>query len=183
MREFSGRDTELRRLLTAARAIAEDPARTIAVHAVDGMPGVGKTAFAVHAAHQLTDVFPDGQIFLELHGHTHGQDPATAHDALASLLLAAGVAADQIPARTGDRARLWRDHAGDKKILLILDDALDTAQVEPLIPNTPGCLVLVTSRRRLTDLTDAEPVSLDVLPLPGRRHVPPPRPRPPPPRG
>uniref|UniRef100_UPI001ABF42D9 ATP-binding protein n=1 Tax=Amycolatopsis circi TaxID=871959 RepID=UPI001ABF42D9 len=164
VREFTGRNTELQRLLSAARTAAEGPVRTIAIHAVDGMPGVGKTAFAVHAAHQLADVFPDGQIFLELHGHTHGQDPVTAHDALASLLLAAGITADQVPARIDDRARLWRDRVGDKKVLLILDDAVDAAQVNPLIPNTPSCLVLVTSRRRLTALTDAEPVSLDVLP-------------------
>src|SRR5580704_18285450 len=115
---------------------------------VDGMAGIGKTTLVVHAAHQLTGSFPDGQFFLPLHAHTPGQRPVGPADALASLLLTAGVPAGQIPSGTDARAARWRDHVAGKKILLVLDDAAGHEQVRPLLPGTPGSLVLVTSRRR-----------------------------------
>jgi cytidylate kinase len=124
----------------------------VGIHAIDGMAGVGKTTFAVHAAHQLAPGFPDGQFFLPLHAHTAGQRPVNPADALASLLLTAGIAAQQIPPGLEARAAQWRDHVADKKILLLLDDAAGHEQVRPLLPGTAGSLVLITSRRRLDDL-------------------------------
>ena len=134
------------------------------IHAIDGMAGIGKTTFAVHAAHQLAGRFPDGQFFLPLHGHTAGQRPVDPADALASLLLTAGVPAQLIPPGLEARAGRWRDHVAGKKILLVLDDAAGHEQVRPLLPGTAGSLVLVTSRRRLTALDDAAVISLDTLP-------------------
>jgi tetratricopeptide (TPR) repeat protein len=128
------------------------------------MAGVGKTAFAVHAAHRLAGGFPDGQFFLPLHGHTPGQRPVEAADALSSLLLTAGVPAQQIPPGLEARAARWRDHVAGRKVLLVLDDAAGHEQVRPLLPGTAGSLVLITSRRRLTALDDATAVSLDTLP-------------------
>jgi tetratricopeptide (TPR) repeat protein len=128
------------------------------------MAGVGKTAFAVHAAHRLTGTFPDGQFFLPLHAHTVGQRPVAPADALASLLLTAGIPAHQIPPDLEARAARWRDQVAGKKILLLLDDAASHDQVRPLLPGTAGSLVLVTSRRRLAALEDATVISLDTLP-------------------
>ena len=136
----------------------------VGIHAIGGMAGVGKTAFAVHAAHRLAGRFPAGQIFLPLHGHTPGQQPVDPADALASLLLTAGVSAAQIPAGLEARMALWRDRLAEKQLLLILDDAAGSEQVRPLLPGTGGSLVLVTSRRHLTALEDATAISLDTLP-------------------
>jgi len=118
----------------------------------------------VHAAHRLAGAFPDGQFFLPLHAHTAGQRPVDPADALASVLLAAGVAAAQIPPGLEARAGRWREQVAGKKILLLLDDAAGHEQVRPLLPGAAASLVLVTSRRRLALLQDAAVVGLDVLP-------------------
>jgi tetratricopeptide (TPR) repeat protein len=128
------------------------------------MTGVGKTAFAVHAGHLLAGRFPDGQIFLALHGHTPGQRPVEPGDALASLLLMAGLPAAQIPPDVAARAALWRGRLAAKRLLLVLDDAAGSDQIRPLLPGSGGCLVLVTSRRHLSALDDAVAISLDTLP-------------------
>ena len=135
----------------------------VGIHAIGGMAGVGKTAFAVHAAHRLAGGFPDGQFFLPLHAHTPGQRPVDPADALASLLLTAGVGAQQIPPGLPARAARWRDYLAGKKVLLLLDDAAGHEQVTPLLPGTAGSVVLITSRRHLTALEDAAAVSLDTL--------------------
>src|SRR5215813_5047501 len=159
---FTGRERELARLLgTLAGVTADGGAPGICV--IDGMAGIGKTTLAVHAAHRLTGSFPDGQFFLPLHAHTPGQRPVSPADALASLLLTAGVAVQQVPPGTEARAGRWRDHIAGKKILLVLDDAAGHEQVRPLLPGTAGSLVVVTSRRRLTALEDAAVISLDTL--------------------
>jgi tetratricopeptide (TPR) repeat protein/transcriptional regulator with XRE-family HTH domain len=153
---FTGRTAEWGQLADAARAGG--------IYTIGGMAGVGKTAFAVHAAHQLAPRFPDGQVFLPLHGHTPGQRPVQPADALASLLQTIGVAPQQIPPGLEARTGLWRDHLTGKRLLLLLDDATGSDQVRPLLPGTPGSLVLITSRRHLTALEDARPISLDTLP-------------------
>ncbi|HUD35331.1 MAG TPA: tetratricopeptide repeat protein [Streptosporangiaceae bacterium] len=159
---FTGRSTELAQLLEAA-AGAQD-AGVVSIWSIGGMAGVGKTAFAVHAAHQLEPLFPDGQIFLPLHGHTPGQRPVDPADALASLLLTAGVLAQLIPPGLEARSRRWRDHLAGMRLLLVLDDAAGHEQIRPLLPGTEGSLVLVTSRGHLTALEDARYISLDTLP-------------------
>ena len=158
---FTGRTGELGGLVAAVRGTAGG--RVIGIHAVDGMAGIGKTAFAVHAAHRLAVRFPDGQIFLRLHAHTAGQRPVDPAEALATLLLSAGVAPQQIPPGLEARSAVWRGHLAGKKMLLVLDDAAGSDQVRPLLPGAAGCLVLVTSRRRLTALEEATPISLGTL--------------------
>ena len=159
---FTGRQAELTQLLNAIDALTVS-GRVAGIHAIDGMAGIGKTTFAVHAAHRLARHFPDGQFFLPLHAHTPGQRPVGPADALASLLLIAGVAAPQIPPGLEARAGRWRDQVAGKKVLLLLDDAASHEQVRPLLPGSAGSLVLVTSRRRLAALEDAAAISLDTL--------------------
>ncbi|WP_431926505.1 ATP-binding protein [Nonomuraea jabiensis] len=140
-------------------------AATVVVTAIDGMAGVGKTALAVHAAHQLAPRFPDGDLFVDLHGYTRGMAAADPADALARVLGVLGVPGESIPRHLDDRAALYRSVLAGRKMLIVLDNAADEAQVRPLLPGAGGCLVLVTSRRRLVGLDDARTVSVDVLPL------------------
>lgn len=161
---FTGRAPELR-MLTDAAAASRGAGGVVGIHAIGGMAGIGKTTFAVHVAHRLAPRFPDGQIFLQLHGHTPGRQPVDPADALASLLQVAGVTVQQIPPGLMARTALWRDRLADKHLLLVLDDAVDSEQVRPLLPGTTGSLVLVTSRRHLTALEDATAISLDTLPV------------------
>jgi tetratricopeptide (TPR) repeat protein len=156
---FTGRAAELSQLLEHAAGSGG----VVSIHAIRGMAGIGKTALAVHAAHQLAAQFPGGQIFLELNAHIPGQHPADPSDALASLLEIAGADARQIPRGLNARARLWRHWLGDKRMLLLLDDAASSEQVRPLLPGTAGSLVLITSRQNLAALEDVHAVSLDVL--------------------
>ena len=161
---FTGRQGELARITDAVTAAA-GTGGVVAIHAIGGMPGVGKTALAVHAAHVLKDRFPDRQLFLSLHAHTPGQDPVTPKTALAGLLAAVGVGARHLPGDLDGRAALWRDRMAGQKALLVLDNAASSAQVIPLLPASEGCLVLVTSRRHLGDLPGATaPVLLEALP-------------------
>jgi tetratricopeptide (TPR) repeat protein/transcriptional regulator with XRE-family HTH domain len=161
---FTGRQQELQELVGAAAGAASSGG-VVSIHAIGGMAGIGKTAFAVHAAHRLADRFPAGQIFLPLHGHTPGQQPVDPADALASLLATFGVPAGQIPPGLEARMALWRDRLAERQLLLILDDAASSEQVLPLLPGAGGSLVLVTSRRHLTALDDATAISLDTLPV------------------
>ncbi len=156
---FTGRGAELARLADAAAGAGG----VVGIYAIGGMAGIGKTTFAVHAAHRLAPGFPDGQFFLPLHAHTPGQRPVDPADALASMLLTAGIGAQQIPPGLEARAGRWRDWVAGKKILLLLDDAAGHEQVTPLLPGAAGSLVLVTSRRHLTALDDAAAISLDTL--------------------
>ncbi len=159
---FTGRQADLDRLAEGLDGLAAGGG-VVGIYAIGGMAGVGKTTFAVHAAHRLAGSFPDGQFYLPLHAHTRGQRPVDPADALSSLLLTAGVPAAQVPPGLEARATRWRDHVAGKKILLLLDDAASHEQVRPLLPGTGGSLVLVTSRRRLTALDDAAVISLDTL--------------------
>ena len=160
---FTGRAAELAQLTAAVTGAAAAGGGVVGIHAIGGMAGIGKTTFAVHAAHRLAGHFPDGQFFLPLHAHTPGQRPVDPADALASLLLTAGIGAPQIPPGLPARAARWRDYLAGKKVLLLLDDAASHEQVSPLLPGTAGSVVLVTSRRHLTALADATAISLDTL--------------------
>jgi tetratricopeptide (TPR) repeat protein/transcriptional regulator with XRE-family HTH domain len=142
---FTGRDPELRALTDSL-----DLATGISV--VGGMPGSGKTALAVHAAHRLRDRFPDCQLFIDLHGYTPGQKPVPPETALAELLAMVGVDPRLLPRHLRGRAGLWRDRTALRRVLLVLDNAAGSDQVAPLLPAGDGCLVLITSRRHLGDL-------------------------------
>ncbi|WP_328615480.1 tetratricopeptide repeat protein [Amycolatopsis sp. NBC_00355] len=148
--DFTGRDGELARLVAAV----DDRA---AVYSVDGMAGVGKTAFAVHAGHLLAGRFPDGALFVDLQGHSAGKTPLTADEALEVLLGQLGLAA------TGDTKAQWRAKTAALRLQVVFDNAVDETQVAALLPAGPS-LVIVTSRARLPDLAGARPVSLAVLP-------------------
>jgi tetratricopeptide (TPR) repeat protein/transcriptional regulator with XRE-family HTH domain len=160
---FTGRAAELAQLASAVTCAAAAGGGVVGIHAIGGMAGIGKTTFAVHAAHRLAGAFPDGQFFLPLHAHTPGQRPVDPAEGLASLLLTAGVGPQQIPPGLQARAARWRDYLAGKKVLLLLDDAASHEQVTPLLPGTGGSLVLITSRRHLTALEDAAAISLDTL--------------------
>jgi hypothetical protein len=161
---FTGRSEELRQV-TDAVATAAGAGGIVAVRAIDGMPGAGKTALAVHAAHVLRDWFPDRQLFIDLHAHTPGREPVRPEDALAGLLAGVGIDPQFLPGDLDGRAAMWRDKMTGSRTLLVLDNAASSSQVAPLLPGDGGCLVLVTSRRHLGDLPGAvTPVLLDVLP-------------------
>ncbi|OLT30400.1 hypothetical protein BJF79_39090 [Actinomadura sp. CNU-125] len=157
LRTFTGRAAELERLVV----LAEPDGRAVPVLAIDGMPGVGKTVLAVHLAHRLADRYPDGRLYLSLHAHDADHDPLTPAVALERLLLVIG--AGKLPKTSQERASLWRSRLAGRRYLLLLDDALGNEQIRPLLPGAPGCLVIVTSRRRLAGLEGAHPLSLDVL--------------------
>jgi DNA-binding SARP family transcriptional activator/tetratricopeptide (TPR) repeat protein len=140
-------------------------ASTVVITAIDGMAGIGKTALAVHAAHQMIDRYPDGQLFIDLHGYTHGVAPVEPGEALDRMLRALGVPAERIPDDLDERAGLYRSRLADQRMLIVLDNAATETQVTPLLPGAPGCLVLVTSRRRLAGLDHTHTLSLDTLPL------------------
>jgi tetratricopeptide (TPR) repeat protein/transcriptional regulator with XRE-family HTH domain len=157
---FTGRADEL------AEVGRLDDASTLVITAIDGMAGVGKTGLAVHAAHRLADRYPGGQLFIDLHGYTPGMAPVEPAEALERVLRALGVAGQQIPVHLDERAALYRSRLADQRMLILLDNAATESQVAPLLPGAPGCLVLITSRRRLTGLDRTHTVSLDTLPLP-----------------
>jgi tetratricopeptide (TPR) repeat protein/DNA-binding XRE family transcriptional regulator len=158
---FTGREQEFDAITTGVTGHGG----VVAIHAIDGMPGVGKTALAVHVAHRLQDRFPDRQLFVDLHGHTPGQDPVPAEAALAGLLSATGVDARYLPDGVDSRAGLWRDRMAGQRAVLVLDNAESSSQVAPLLPGGENCLVLVTSRRHLGDLPGrVVPVPVEVLP-------------------
>ncbi|MFC1411521.1 tetratricopeptide repeat protein [Streptacidiphilus sp. N1-12] len=166
-RLFTGRARELDQLLSLARsAPAGSACGMVVISAIDGMGGVGKSALAVRAAHRARAQFPDGQLFVDLHGHTAGTAPVSPADALDWLLRSLGVPPQQIPEDLSTRAALYRERLADTRTLIILDNAASSAQVRPLLPGTSGCLVLITSRRRLTGLDDAHSLAVDLLPGP-----------------
>ncbi|MDT7782427.1 MAG: hypothetical protein QOF58_846 [Pseudonocardiales bacterium] len=153
--DFAGRTSDLDEILAAV------PSGCVAITAIDGMAGIGKTTLAVRAAHRLASRFPDAQLFVDLHSYTDGVEPRTPSDALLALLTALGVPSHDIPDGIDARAARWRAEMAHRKALVVLDNAGSAAQVRPLLPGTG--LVLVTSRRRLLDLDAAHTVSLDVL--------------------
>jgi tetratricopeptide (TPR) repeat protein len=160
---FTGRDEEIERITTAV-SDAVGAGRLAAIHAFSGMPGVGKTALAVHVAHLVHKHFPDWVLFIDLHGYTPGRDPALPERALAGLLAAIGVDSHHLPQDLETMAALWRERLAGQRALLVLDNAADTNQVTPLLPGSDGCLVLVTSRRYLGDLPGLVlPLQLEAL--------------------
>jgi tetratricopeptide (TPR) repeat protein/transcriptional regulator with XRE-family HTH domain len=159
---FTGRDRPMAEL--RAQITEQGPRGTVVrIYAIDGMAGVGKTAFARHAAQEFGSRYKDGGIWVDLFGHTPGMQPREAAGALEQMLLQLGVPPEAIKADLADRQDQWRRHIHPRRMLIVLDNARTSDQVLPLLPEAPDCLVLITSRRKLTGLTDAYPLSLDVL--------------------
>jgi tetratricopeptide (TPR) repeat protein/DNA-binding XRE family transcriptional regulator len=161
--DFTGRQREvglLTGLLTAGRA-ADAPGAVVTA-AVIGAGGIGKTALAIHAGHQVATYFPDGQLYLDLRGSSTLPVPPAA--ALSRVLRDLGTEPTAIPLDEAERAARYRSIADGKQLLIVLDDARDAAQVRPLLPGAPGCAVLVTSRHSLAGLESAHPLHLDVMP-------------------
>lgn len=163
---FVGREGELAQL---------DRFLDVAVHAqsvmtavIDGPPGVGKTALAIRWAHQVSPRFPDGVLFSDLKGFTPQDQPVHPSKVLEDFLTALGVPARAIPPSTEQRSAMMRSLVDGRRILVLLDNAVDAAQVEPLLLGAAGCAVVVASRRRLTELTvhdGASRVALGPMPL------------------
>lgn len=160
--DFTGRDLDVKLLceLQPGEA-ADDHPGAVMVGLVTGAGGLGKTTLAVHAAHRLRPRFPDGQLYIDLLGAS--SQPLAPADVLARFLRDLGVDATRIPADETERAALLRTRLTARRILILLDNARDAAQVRPLLPGSSGCAVLVTARNRLPDLTVARLVDLDVL--------------------
>jgi DNA-binding SARP family transcriptional activator len=159
--DFTGRDRHLGRLsgLVSRARRADNPAVTVAV--VAGAPGLGKSALAVHAAHALRPDFPDGQLYVSLRGWS--EQPVPPDEALARFLRDLGVDGARVPVDGEERAAMYRTRLAERRMLIVLDDARDAAQVRPLLPGTGSCAVIVTSRHRLSDLVGSQLVDLDVL--------------------
>ncbi|MEU6668642.1 BTAD domain-containing putative transcriptional regulator [Streptomyces sp. NPDC046727] len=157
---FTGRSDARREL---RQALTEPPAPAPAVAVISGMAGVGKSALALHVAHELRERFTDGQLYVNLHGATPGMTPLTAAQALAALLRDLGAEPRNIPEHPDAAAALLRSLLAPARILLVLDDAANAAQVRPLLPAGPGCAVIVTSRSPLTALDGARRFPLSPL--------------------
>ncbi|MFJ3671361.1 BTAD domain-containing putative transcriptional regulator [Streptomyces sp. NPDC090106] len=160
LKDFTGRRRELDALLALGAAVT-DRAPTIVT--LTGMPGVGKTALAVHAAHRLAAAFPDGRLHLDLQGLTPHSGPPTLAEALRHLLLTLGTPAADVPDDLDGRLIAWRRAVAGRRVLMILDGVMDTATVRPLLPGTGGCLVVVTSRTVIGNLDGAVPIHLGPL--------------------
>ncbi|MFI6339411.1 BTAD domain-containing putative transcriptional regulator [Streptomyces sp. NPDC050535] len=162
---FAGRAGELARLDGLVDARAARPAAVV-ISVVSGTAGVGKTALALHWAHRVAGRFPDGQLYVNLRGFDPGGSVVDPADAVREFLDVLGVPVQRIPAGAEARVSLYRSLLAGKRVLVLLDNARDAEQVRPLLPGTPGCLVVVTSRNQLTPLVVAEgaqPLTLDVL--------------------
>ena len=165
---FTGRDAELAALTRLLDAQPGARAQALVISAVAGTAGVGKTALAVHWAHQVAGRFPDGQLYVNLRGYDPGQ-PVPAADALAGFLRALGVAGQDIPGDADERAAAYRSLLAGRRMLVVLDNAGQVEQVRPLLPGSPGCATVATSRDALPGLVardGAVRLDLDLLPMP-----------------
>ncbi|GHH76446.1 AfsR/SARP family transcriptional regulator [Promicromonospora soli] len=165
---FTGRSGDLRRLDELLVPGADDgrAGRTVVITAIRGTAGVGKTALAVHWAHQVADDFPDGQLYVNLRGYDPEQ-PMRPADALARFLAALGVPERDIPLDDDERAARYRSELADRRMLIVLDNAGSVAQVRPLLPGSGASTVVVTSRDSLAGLVavhGAHRIDLDLLP-------------------
>jgi hypothetical protein len=162
---FVGRAAELRQLSTLLDTTATTGG-TVVITAIDGTAGIGKTALALHWAHQAAQRFADGQLYVNLRGFDPSNPPVHPADALRGFLDAFEVPPERIPSSVDARAGLYRGLLTDRHVLIVLDNARDAEQVRPLLPASPTCLVVITSRNQLSGLITqqgAHPVTLDVL--------------------
>jgi tetratricopeptide (TPR) repeat protein/transcriptional regulator with XRE-family HTH domain len=163
--DFTGRTAELQTLTLLSEHVGAGPAGTVVISAIGGTAGVGKTALAVRWAHQVAERFPDGQLHVNLRGFDPSDTPATPAEAIRGFLDTLGVPPERIPPQFDAQAGLYRSLLADKRMLILADNARDEQQVRPLLPASPGSLVLVTSRSQLAGLAadGARLLTLDVL--------------------
>jgi len=170
---FVGRQAELESLTRLPERDREVDG-AVAISAISGTAGVGKTALAVYWAHQAASRFPHGQLYMNLRGYDLSGTPATPAEAIRGFLDALGVPAERIPRSLDAQAGLYRSMLAGKQVLIVLDNARDEQQVRPLLPASPGCLVIVTSRHQLAGLAASDGaglLSLDVLTGAEARHM------------
>jgi DNA-binding SARP family transcriptional activator/tetratricopeptide (TPR) repeat protein len=160
--DFTGRETHVDHLsgLLLAGNAARSPG-AVRVVVVNGAAGLGKTTLAVHAAHQVSQEFPDGQLYVDLLGAS--SQPASPGEVLARFLRDLGIEGDKVPARDDERAALYRTTLTGRRVLILLDNAKDAAQVRSLLPGSSSCAVLVTTRNRTSDLASTRFLDLNVL--------------------
>jgi tetratricopeptide (TPR) repeat protein/transcriptional regulator with XRE-family HTH domain len=166
--DFTGRTAELavlRDLLGQAARARAGEGRPLVIGAIDGMAGIGKSALAIQIANQLADLgtFPDGQLYVNLQGATPGLPPLPPLDALGRMLRSLGMDAAAIPTVVDEAAARFRSVAAERRLLVVLDNARSSEQVRPLLPGSPTCGVLVTSRQVLSTLEGIHALHLDVL--------------------
>jgi DNA-binding SARP family transcriptional activator/tetratricopeptide (TPR) repeat protein len=164
---FAGREEELAALTALLDQASAGTPGTVVISAIGGTAGVGKTALAVHWAHQVGDRFPGGQLYVNLRGYDPGQ-PMTVGDALAGFLRALGVPGPDIPAEEDERAARYRSLLAGRRLLVVADNAGSVEQVRPLLPGSPACVLVVTSRDSLAGLVarhGATRLELGLLPL------------------
>ncbi|MFF5205124.1 BTAD domain-containing putative transcriptional regulator [Streptosporangium sp. NPDC000396] len=157
--DFTGRRQIIARLRTLLSAQAGADGMPVA--AISGIGGVGKTTLAVHVAHAMQDLFPDGQLYADLRGY--GEEPTAPESVLAAFLRGLGLPADVIPDGLAERSALFRSLLADRRMMVLLDNARDAAQVSHLLPGSTGCAAIVTSRGKLADLAAARLFDLDVM--------------------
>jgi DNA-binding SARP family transcriptional activator len=163
IRHFTGRSAELATLTALAQEAAADG--PVIISAIGGMAGIGKTALAVHFAHRVATQFPDGQLYVNLRGFDPSGPPMTPAQAIRGFLGALAASPEHIPPDPGQQAALYRSLLARKRMLVLLDNARDAGQVRALLPGSPTCLVVVTSRNSLTSLVAAEGAHLVTLDL------------------
>ncbi|MER5510144.1 BTAD domain-containing putative transcriptional regulator [Streptomyces sp. NPDC002766] len=162
---FTGREAELKATLGMLPLDGSAPA-TLVISAIGGMAGVGKTTLAVHLAHRVADRFPDGQLCINLRGFDPAGSVMCSQEAIRVLLDALGVPPQRLPAGLEAQTALYRSVLAERRVLILLDNARDAEQVRPLLPGSPGCFVIVTSRNQLTGLVAGEgahPLTLNQL--------------------
>jgi DNA-binding SARP family transcriptional activator len=160
--DFTGRGDQVKHLCDVlSSASADDDPGVVRIALVAGSGGLGKTSLAVHAAHRVGASFPDGQLYVDLLGAT--PQPLPAADVLARFLRDLGVDGREIPVDEDERAARYRSVLAGRRILVVLDNARDAAQVRPLLPGSASCAVLVTTRSRMPDLASTRLVDLNVL--------------------
>ena len=160
--DFTGRETPVEQL--CALLLGADPTSSpgaVPIAVVNGAGGLGKTTLAVHAAHQVRAQFPDGQLYVDLLGAS--AQPAEPGEVLARFLRDLGLQGDKVPAHDDERAALYRTRLTGRRVLILLDNARDAAQVRQLLPGSSSCAVLVTTRNRTPDLVSTRFVDLNVL--------------------
>lgn len=160
---FTGRENQILKLKKVITRNFRLSTPTVVISSIDGMPGVGKTALAVKLSHLLTPFFKDGQLFIDCFGYTTGHNPLLPEQILDSLLFAIGTPASDIPKGITEKTSLWRSILSQKNVLIVLDNVNSKNQIEQAIPGSAGSVVIVTSRNRITNLSETQNLTLNVF--------------------